>query len=133
MLVSFFRAKRVEKTTRTQLAEVPGHATPCHVTYRKCLLVTKYLQPITGASSLCEVTLEDFLPVRNVIPSVFCYFPDLRVIVDIFLRSYLPDSFQVSLDISPFLWAALSKFISAVPLNQRPCIASGLPEALLRI
>lgn len=50
--------------------------------------VTKYLQPVTGASSLCEVTLEDFLPIRNVIPAVFCYFPDLRLIVDIFLRSY---------------------------------------------
>lgn len=91
--VSFlFCADRVEKTKLTSTVKTVEHPTPYNFNYRKSLRrITKYLSPVTGASSLCEVTLKDFLPMRNVIPSVFCYFPDPRLIFDIFLRYYLSD------------------------------------------
>lgn len=73
-------ADKVEKIQFTCVTEVLYY-----FTYRESLrYVTKYLQPENGASSLCEVTLKDFLPIKNVIPSVFCYFPDLRLTFNIF-------------------------------------------------
>lgn len=86
-------ADRVEMTEPTDTVEVLEHPTPYHFNYRESLWnVTKYPQPVTGASSLCEVTLKGFPPVGNVIPSVFCYFPNPRLIFDIFLRYYLSDT-----------------------------------------
>ena len=112
-------------TKPTDTVEVLEHPTSYHFNYRESLWnVTKYPQPVTGASSLCEVTLKDFLPVGNVIPSVFCYFPNPRLI-------FVRHSLQSSFDVRPFLWAALSKFISAILQNYRPWVASGLPEEVL--
>lgn len=106
---------------------------PIILPIEKVCYVTKYLQPENGTSSLCEVTLKGFLPIKDVIPSVFCYFPDLRFMFNIFLRSYLSENIWDSFDIRPFLWALVIKFISAVPQNYRPCTTSGLPEALFLI
>jgi hypothetical protein len=55
-------ASRVGKTKITFIREVADHVEPYNFTYRKCLCwMTKYLQNLTGVSSLCVLTLKDSL------------------------------------------------------------------------
>lgn len=134
MLVSFFVLIKLRRPSWLVLKKWLNIPHPVVFTCRKSLCcVTKYLHPVAGASSVCKVTLDDFLPISNVIPSVFCYFLNLKRLFDIFLTSYLSDRFQASFGLRLFLWAALSKFISTTSQSYRPSIASGLPQRLFLI
>lgn len=127
----FFCANRVEKNKLTPIAEVAEHPAPYNFTHRKRLCcVTKYLQPVTGAVFMWG-DFERLSPYKKCHSGSILLFPWSKT--NIWYSSkilFFWQSFQASFDIRPFLWAAVSKFVSAIPENYRPCIASELPEAL---
>lgn len=93
---------------------------PYHFNYRKSLYsVTEYLQPVTGVSSLCEVTLKDFLPVRNVILSVYCYFHD---------RSSSPQTTATTLIIQEEI---ISAVIGGLLLEEQSCDNTAIITVIL--